>query len=65
MVDDQAHQLDDDGPGGLSRRSIALLAGGLLAALAAGALLWGTTGDVAPTVADEASGARCAHCGSP
>lgn len=56
-MDDTAHQpAGDDREGGVGLRSIALLVGALVVSLVAGALLWGTAGDVAPTVADEASG---------
>ncbi|MBO9533951.1 MAG: hypothetical protein J7513_13355 [Solirubrobacteraceae bacterium] len=62
-MDDRAHQNDaeggdggDDHGGGLSLRSIVFLVGALLVALAGGMVVWGASGDVAPTVADEASG---------
>lgn len=56
-MDDTAHQVAGDvRDDGVGLRSIALLVGALVVSLVAGALLWGTAGDVAPTVADEASG---------
>lgn len=56
-MDDTAHQSEgEDRERGLGPRTIALLVGALVVSLVAGALLWGTAGDVAPTVADEASG---------
>ncbi len=62
MVDDTAHH-DEDWAGGdaaraLGLRTTALLVGVLLASLVAGLVVWGTGGQVAPTVADEASGCR-------
>lgn len=57
MVDDAAHQSGDDEVGGWpAAGTIVLLVAGMLAALVGGIVLWGTGGDVAPTVADEASG---------
>lgn len=56
-MDDAAHQSESDEPGSwLGLRTVALLAGALLAALLGGIVLWGTAGEVAPTVADGASG---------
>lgn len=55
-MDDAAHQSEDEAGGWLGRRTIALLLAGLVASLIGGIVLWGTAGEVAPTVADEASG---------
>ncbi len=56
-MDDTAHQDGVELPErGLGLRTIALLVGALVVSLIGGAVLWGTAGDVAPTVADAASG---------
>ena len=57
-MDDDFSDDSGDGAGGLSVRTIGLMVGALLAALAIGMAVWGTAGEVAPTVADGASGCK-------